>query len=95
LRKYRNWSLSCIFNEYLLYAAPKSRLEDQRFIENFDVDEIRAKVEASLEPVGVHYEIKSAIEIISGEVLDNDNVSVAFSAAEGNGNTAVEVTTFQ
>jgi tyrosine-protein phosphatase SIW14 len=31
LRKYRGWSLTSIFNEYLLYAAPKSRLEDQLY----------------------------------------------------------------
>lgn len=36
LRKFRGWALSCIFHEYLHYAAPKSRLEDQLFIENFD-----------------------------------------------------------
>ncbi len=36
LRKLRGWSLSSIVAEYNLFAAPKSRLEDQRFIESFD-----------------------------------------------------------
>jgi tyrosine-protein phosphatase SIW14 len=35
LRKIRGWALSSIFNEYLLFAAPKSRLEDQQMIETF------------------------------------------------------------
>lgn len=37
LRKIRGWALSSIFNEYLSFAAPKSRLEDQIFIEAFSV----------------------------------------------------------
>lgn len=36
VRKVRGWSLSSIFAEYLTFALPKARLEDQRFIENFD-----------------------------------------------------------
>ena len=36
LRKYREWAMSSIAFEYILFAAPKSRLEDQRFIEAFD-----------------------------------------------------------
>lgn len=35
LRKIRGWGLSAIFNEYLLYALPKARLEDQQLIESF------------------------------------------------------------
>ena len=35
LRKIRGWALSVIFNEYILYAAPKTRLEDQQLIEAF------------------------------------------------------------
>lgn len=35
LRKIRQWSLSSIFQEYLQFAAPKTRLEDQYFIETF------------------------------------------------------------
>lgn len=38
LRKYRGWSLSSIFAEYIMFASPKDRLEDQRFIEEFDVE---------------------------------------------------------
>lgn len=37
LRKIRGWSLSSIFSEYLTYALPKSRIEDQMCIEAFDV----------------------------------------------------------
>jgi len=36
IRKVRGWALSSIFAEYLVFALPKARLEDQRFIENFD-----------------------------------------------------------
>ena len=36
LRKIRGWALSSIFAEYLLYAAPKTRLEDQQLIELFE-----------------------------------------------------------
>lgn len=35
LRKMRGWSLSSILDEYLLYAGPKARMVDQRFIELF------------------------------------------------------------
>lgn len=37
LRKIRGWSLTCIFQEYLFYASPKTRLEDQRMIEMFEL----------------------------------------------------------
>ncbi len=39
LRKIRGWALSTIFTEYLMYAAPKTRLEDQQLIESFEYDE--------------------------------------------------------
>jgi tyrosine-protein phosphatase SIW14 len=39
LRKIRGWALSTIFTEYLLYAAPKTRLEDQQLIEFFEYEE--------------------------------------------------------
>lgn len=39
LRKIRGWALTSIFHEYLFYANPKSRLEDQRMIESFEYDE--------------------------------------------------------
>lgn len=32
--------MSSIFNEYVLYASPKSRLEDQQMIEIFDINDI-------------------------------------------------------
>ncbi len=38
LRKIRNWAISAIFAEYLLYASPKTRLEDQMLIESFEYD---------------------------------------------------------
>ena len=38
LRKIRGWSLSAIFNEYILYAYPKTRLEDQQLIESFEFE---------------------------------------------------------
>ena len=36
LRRYRRWSLACIFDEYLLFSGAKGRTADQRFIERFD-----------------------------------------------------------
>ena len=42
LRKYRGWSLSCIFSEYYMFAWPKARLEDQRCIESFDLSALPA-----------------------------------------------------
>ena len=36
LRKYRKWALSSILDEYMVFAHPKPRLEDQRYIEEFD-----------------------------------------------------------
>ena len=39
LRRLRGWSISCIVDEYIMMASPKPRLEDQRFIEAFQVDE--------------------------------------------------------
>lgn len=39
LRKLRGWAMSSIAAEYLMMAAPKTRLEDQRYIEAFDVGE--------------------------------------------------------
>ena len=40
LRKHRGWSISSIVAEYILFATPKSRLEDQRYIECFDFPRI-------------------------------------------------------
>jgi tyrosine-protein phosphatase SIW14 len=39
LRRLRGWSVSCIVDEYMLMASPKPRLEDQRFIEAFQVED--------------------------------------------------------
>jgi tyrosine-protein phosphatase SIW14 len=35
LRRIRGWALSAVFAEYLLFASPKTRLEDQQLIETF------------------------------------------------------------
>jgi tyrosine-protein phosphatase SIW14 len=48
LRKFRGWALSSIFHEYVHYAAPKSRLEDQLFIENFDETQLKDDLEAKI-----------------------------------------------
>lgn len=45
IRKTQQWSLTAVVNEYCMFAAPKTRLEDQRFIESFDVEEYRNKYE--------------------------------------------------
>ena len=36
VRRTKGWSLASALNEYILFSAPKSRLEDQRYIEAFD-----------------------------------------------------------
>ena len=35
IRRIRGWALSAVFTEYLLFASPKTRLEDQQLIESF------------------------------------------------------------
>ena len=40
VRRIRSWALSSCIHEYLLFSCPKSRLEDQRFIEGFDPSSI-------------------------------------------------------
>ncbi|XP_041991536.1 tyrosine-protein phosphatase DSP1-like [Salvia splendens] len=37
LRKWQNWCLASIFDEYQRFAADKARVTDQRFIELFDI----------------------------------------------------------
>jgi tyrosine-protein phosphatase SIW14 len=49
LRKVRGWALSSIVDEYIIFSCPKSRLEDQRFIESFDLDEFEESSQAILE----------------------------------------------
>jgi tyrosine-protein phosphatase SIW14 len=49
LRKVRGWGMSSIFAEYLAFAQPKARLEDQRFIEVFDDESFRRLIEAEEE----------------------------------------------
>jgi tyrosine-protein phosphatase SIW14 len=36
VRRSKGWSLASALNEYILFSCPKSRLEDQRYIEAFD-----------------------------------------------------------
>ena len=43
LRKLRGWSLSSIFSEYILYSSSRARLDDQIFIETFNVEEFLEK----------------------------------------------------
>jgi tyrosine-protein phosphatase SIW14 len=40
LRKLRQWSLSSIFAEYIFFASPKFRWEDQIFIETYNTDQL-------------------------------------------------------
>eukprot|EP00602_Paraphysomonas_sp_CaronLab_P000009 CAMPEP_0185026710 /NCGR_PEP_ID=MMETSP1103-20130426/11024_1 /TAXON_ID=36769 /ORGANISM="Paraphysomonas bandaiensis, Strain Caron Lab Isolate" /LENGTH=161 /DNA_ID=CAMNT_0027560377 /DNA_START=126 /DNA_END=611 /DNA_ORIENTATION=- len=35
VRRLRGWAVSSIVDEYMLFASPKPRLEDQKFIESF------------------------------------------------------------
>ncbi|KAL3627434.1 Tyrosine-protein phosphatase dsp1 [Castilleja foliolosa] len=41
LRKWQNWCLASIFDEYQRFAAEKARVSDQRFLESFDVSGIK------------------------------------------------------
>ncbi|KAL6562277.1 Tyrosine-protein phosphatase dsp1 [Orobanche gracilis] len=41
LRKWQNWCMSSIFDEYQRFAAAKARVSDQRFLELFDVSSIK------------------------------------------------------
>lgn len=41
LRKLQGWCLSSVFEEYQLFAGAKSRVTDMRFIETFDVTQLR------------------------------------------------------
>ncbi|EYU27740.1 hypothetical protein ABFS82_13G128800 [Erythranthe guttata] len=41
LRKWQNWCLSSIFDEYVRFAADKARVSDQRFVELFDISSIK------------------------------------------------------
>lgn len=71
IRKYRGWSLSCITAEYLLFAAPKSRLEDQRFIEMFDIGSIQPVLQAKKCSPPVSDENESKISEARGEQADD------------------------
>ncbi|MQM01761.1 hypothetical protein Taro_034518 [Colocasia esculenta] len=41
LRKLQRWCLSSIFDEYQRFAAAKTRISDQRFIELFDTSSLK------------------------------------------------------
>lgn len=76
LRKLRGWSLSSIFAEYLLFALPKSRLEDQMCIEEFNVDEFWAYAEANghidLKQLMDPPNLKNSMPLSSAEKTDED-----------------------
>ncbi|XP_004140125.1 tyrosine-protein phosphatase DSP1 isoform X2 [Cucumis sativus] len=40
-RKVQKWCLSSVFDEYQRFAAAKARVSDQRFIELFDISELK------------------------------------------------------
>ncbi|GBG77436.1 hypothetical protein CBR_g23885 [Chara braunii] len=42
LRKFQNWSLTSIFDEYRRFAGTKVRMLDQQFMELFDVSDFKA-----------------------------------------------------
>ena len=41
LRRLKGWSISSTVHEYIVFASPKARLEDQMYIEVFDIDSFR------------------------------------------------------
>ncbi|KAF3504723.1 hypothetical protein F2Q69_00042071 [Brassica cretica] len=41
VRKIQRWCLSSIFDEYQRFAASKARISDQRFMELFDISNLR------------------------------------------------------
>lgn len=45
IRRLRGWSISCIVDEYMLMASPKPRLEDQRFIEAFQIEDFYSSLQ--------------------------------------------------
>lgn len=83
LRRLRGWSVSCIVDEYMLMACPKPRLEDQRFIETFDVNDFHSlppplvkekkKKKKKVEEVEV-VEVSSGDAQLSSITADDENL---------------------
>jgi tyrosine-protein phosphatase SIW14 len=77
LRRIRGWALSAVFAEYLLFASPKTRLEDQQLIEAFvfrgPLDNTETAVLAEAEAAG-ELEIQVAAETSLACVEARDNV---------------------
>lgn len=75
LRKIRGWSLAAIFSEYVLFAAPKSRIEDQIFIEAFDVAEFSSFAQSKASPAAIviaNAEIINNLSAVKGQVVCNN-----------------------
>mmetsp|Transcript_30038 Transcript_30038/g.55782 ORF Transcript_30038/g.55782 Transcript_30038/m.55782 type:complete len:182 (-) Transcript_30038:100-645(-) len=49
IRRLRGWAISAIVDEYMLFAFPKPRQEDQRFIEAFSCENFHDSVQAARE----------------------------------------------
>lgn len=76
LRKIRGWSLTAIFQEYLFFASPKTRLEDQRMIESFQFEVRRFSVDGGSDDAG-----EKDILVDEGAItIDADDVIVGTEA---------------
>ena len=45
LRRLQGWALTPVFAEYRMHASPKERVMDQMFIELFDLESLRRKID--------------------------------------------------
>ncbi|XP_051125633.1 tyrosine-protein phosphatase DSP1-like [Andrographis paniculata] len=53
LRKWQNWCLASIFDEYQRFAGDKARVSDQRFLEVFDISclrQIKCSIDSPIDP---------------------------------------------
>jgi hypothetical protein len=73
--------LSSVFSEYLLYAAPKTRLEDQQCIEQFHPAHIGLSAGAGANPVPAL--LPEPIAKSSGKATEVDETAVTVTVAEG------------
>jgi len=95
LRRLRGWGLSAVVQEYHSFAAPKARLEDQRFIEAFDPESFkRMLVEAgdrTPEEMAEHSRQRKSLKYQeSGANQGNDNDGNDMGENGGRENSSME-----
>jgi len=72
LRRIRGWALSAVFTEYLLFASPKTRLEDQQLIETFQYAGGILKSSESTEGAAVDHGVSEVSEAVSSINVKDD-----------------------